>query len=68
MATYAVGDIQGCYDPLRRLLDKLKFNPEHDRLWVAGDMVNRGPDSLVTLRYLKSLETVSYTHLRAHET
>ncbi|MFK0570410.1 symmetrical bis(5'-nucleosyl)-tetraphosphatase [Endozoicomonas sp.] len=55
MATYAVGDIQGCYDPLRRLLDKLKFNPAHDTLWVAGDMVNRGPDSLATLRYLKSL-------------
>ena len=55
MATYAVGDIQGCYDPLRHLLDKLKFDPAQDVLWVAGDMVNRGPKSLETLRFLKSL-------------
>lgn len=55
MATYAIGDIQGCYDPFRRLLDKINFEPDHDVLWVAGDMVNRGPDSLATLRFLKSL-------------
>lgn len=55
MATFAVGDIQGCYDSLRYLLDELKFDQEHDTLWVAGDMVNRGPKSLETLRYLKSL-------------
>ncbi|WP_263078320.1 symmetrical bis(5'-nucleosyl)-tetraphosphatase [Endozoicomonas sp. Mp262] len=55
MAVYAVGDIQGCYQPLRRLLDKLRFDPDKDTLWVAGDMVNRGPDSLATLRFLKSL-------------
>ena len=55
MATYAVGDIQGCYDPLRRLLDKLSFDPQHDELWVVGDMVNRGPQSLATVRFLKEL-------------
>lgn len=55
MATYAVGDIQGCLDPLYRLLKKVAFNPKKDTLWVAGDLVNRGPDSLSTLRYLKSL-------------
>ncbi|MFQ5582674.1 MAG: symmetrical bis(5'-nucleosyl)-tetraphosphatase [Mariprofundaceae bacterium] len=55
MAVYAVGDIQGCYNPLRRLLDKIHFNPASDQLWCVGDLVNRGPDSLATLRFLKSL-------------
>ena len=55
MTTYAIGDIQGCYSPLKCLLSKINFNPEHDVIWVAGDLVNRGPDSLMVLRYLKSL-------------
>lgn len=55
MAIYAVGDIQGCYDCLRRLLDRVKFDPATDRLWSVGDLVNRGPQSLDTLRFLKSL-------------
>ncbi|MEY4642514.1 MAG: hypothetical protein RLZZ227_2508 [Pseudomonadota bacterium] len=55
MAIYVAGDIQGCHDPLRRLLDKVAFEPANDKLWCVGDLVNRGPDSLATLRFLKSL-------------
>lgn len=55
MAIYAVGDIQGCYKPLKRVLKKVGFDPEKDQLWCVGDLVNRGPDSLKVLRYLKSL-------------
>lgn len=55
MAIYVVGDIQGCFDPLCRLLDKVAFNPARDQLWSVGDIVNRGPESLATLRFLKGL-------------
>lgn len=54
MASYAVGDIQGCLEPLKALLDKVSFSST-DTLWVAGDLVNRGPHSLETLRFIKSL-------------
>lgn len=55
MATYIVGDIQGCLKPLQCLLEKVRFNPDQDKLWSVGDVVNRGPDSLGTVRFLMSL-------------
>ena len=67
MAIYAVGDIQGCYDALRRLLDQIDFNPDHDQLWVVGDMVNRGPQNLQTLRFLRSLESQCVAILGNHD-
>lgn len=55
MATYAIGDIQGCYEPLMGLLDKVRFDPHVDQLCCVGDLVNRGPHSLKVLRFLKTL-------------
>jgi len=55
MATYAVGDLQGCYYELRALLDSLRFDPADDTLWLVGDLVNRGPTSLECLRFARDL-------------
>ena len=67
MADYALGDIQGCFDPLQRLLEKIKFDDQSDRLWFVGDLVNRGPDSLNTLRFIKNLPITPRITLGNHD-
>ena len=67
MSTYAIGDIQGCYRALRRLLKKIKFSPNRDKLWCVGDLVNRGPSSLDTLRFLQDMDHCTEIVLGNHD-
>ncbi len=67
MSTYAIGDIQGCFFALEKLLTHIEFNSSKDSLWFTGDLVNRGPQSLETLRFVKQLGKNNRTVLGNHD-
>ena len=55
MATFAIGDVHGCFRTLQHLVKAIRFDPDRDRLWLVGDLVNRGPGSLEVLRWVRQL-------------
>ena len=67
MSIFVVGDLQGCYEPFRRLLEKAAFDPTRDRLWLVGDLVNRGPQNLEVLRFVKALGAAATVVLGNHD-
>ncbi len=67
MSTYAIGDVQGCYEPLCRLLERIAFDPARDTLWFVGDLVNRGPESRHTVRFIRSLGERAIAILGNHD-
>jgi bis(5'-nucleosyl)-tetraphosphatase (symmetrical) len=67
MANYAIGDIQGCYKEFRLALKKVNFDIENDYLWLVGDLINRGPDSLKLIKYLYKIRKRAHIVLGNHE-
>ena len=67
MSTYVLGDLQGCHDALLEMLERVRFSPDRDRLWLVGDLVNRGPQSVKVLRHVAGLGSAAVTVLGNHD-